>query len=367
MCCGVLAPSASHPSRQANMSAAGLPEKPLLPTRAISCPVLSTSQANGYISCRALAHMLTSRKLPWPVWSRSRSAAIMASAATKPVAASMTGQPLHHMVVGAARCQCRVTAAVARNGAVHDARVDGFDLFVAKAMAFEHPGAVVVHHQVGLAREVQRLGPARRRGQVDGARLFARVERRERVGAGSAAAHHIAAPGALDLDHLGAHPGQLKGGERAGDDVAEVEHTHPAQRLRRRLPCSGAHRCMPACAALTRRSNFAASACMKPVNSCGDALRPTTVPVSSISLRRAGSSNSWCRALNTVCTIATGVPAGAHSPNHASSTRSPAPSNSSKVGTSGKAARRFAPVTASARTLPDCTGAAAVDAMGNAK
>ena len=46
------------------------------------------------MSCSALAHMLTSRKQPAPVRSRSRSATTIASAPMMPVAASMTGKPV---------------------------------------------------------------------------------------------------------------------------------------------------------------------------------------------------------------------------------------------------------------------------------
>jgi preprotein translocase subunit SecG len=52
----------------------------------------------------------------------------------------------------------------------------------------------------------------------------------EGSGDDSPGAHRIAAPGRLDLDHLGAEVGQELGAERPRDDAGQIDHPDPGKR-----------------------------------------------------------------------------------------------------------------------------------------
>ncbi len=103
------------------------------------------------------------------------------------------------------------------------------------------------------------------------------------------APHHVAATGLLHLRDLGAHLRKVKGRERTGDHMAEVEHADAAQCPRRQMGYSGHYLYTLRWAALTILSSFRVSASMNFVNSAGELLSATRAPAASLSARRVGS------------------------------------------------------------------------------
>ena len=123
--------------------------------------------------------------------------------------------------------------------------------FVIEAEALDRPGRHVLDHDVGLLDHLLDDLEPLRRFQVDRYRLLVDVELVEvpRVVVGLARAQPaagIAPPRILDLDHLGAEPGQHLGAGRARLELGEVDHLDALQKIE--VLGVVAHRCSSRCA-----------------------------------------------------------------------------------------------------------------------
>ncbi len=100
----------------------------------------------------------------------------------------------------------------------------------------QHPGTKVLHQHVGVFEQaVQDLAPLGL-AQIEGDRTLVTVEL-GKVGAEAVdhialAAHHVALPRGLDLDHLGAVIPQHLAGEGAGDHPGQIDHAYAGQAAR---------------------------------------------------------------------------------------------------------------------------------------
>jgi hypothetical protein len=85
--------------------------------------------------------------------------------------------------------------------------------------------------------QVQRHAALAAVAPQEGAALVGQLRQFRRV-----AAQVVAAPGRLDLDHVGTQVGQEHRGQRAGDEVREVDDAHALQRQRRARRARGVRR-----------------------------------------------------------------------------------------------------------------------------
>ncbi len=142
---------------------------------------------------------------------------------------------LHHQVIAGA-LGLAAAAAVAGNRAVHQARVQGRQLFVAQAQFLGATDLEVLHHhvalrgqlaghlQAGFGLQVQRDGALVAVGAVE-------VRGVARAPAHAPVAGVVAAGRVFDLDHVGAEVGQGHGAHRAGQHARQVQHADAGQRL----------------------------------------------------------------------------------------------------------------------------------------
>src|SRR5262249_40201416 len=88
-----------------------------------------------------------------------------------------------------------------------------------------------VRHGGELAQDIDRLGPL----EIEHEAALVAVERDEAHALAVAdrrrGAAHVALR-RLDLDHIGAHVGKERAGERPGDEIRELDHPYPRQRVR---------------------------------------------------------------------------------------------------------------------------------------
>ena len=127
-------------------------------------------------------------------------------------------------------------AAVAIDAADDQRRVQRCEAGGIEAHPGQHARAVVLDQHVRLAQQVGQDRLALIGVEIEGDRLLVAIELgevpAEAVPDRALAAHRIAAPGRLDLDHLGAEVGEQLGAERARDDAGEVDHANPGERHR---------------------------------------------------------------------------------------------------------------------------------------
>jgi hypothetical protein len=154
----------------------------------------------------------------------------------------------------------RQGAGLAKAGdrAVDQARIDRLQALVVQAVLLQRPGLEVLQHDVGLggqaADDLLPLGGgeigghralvavgAEIEGGVRGRRPVAILQEGRAVFAG-----FVADAGPLDLDDLGAQIAQHLGGERRGQNTAEVQHLDAIQRLFSHALRSRRHFNMPA-------------------------------------------------------------------------------------------------------------------------
>src|SRR2546425_13107260 len=123
----------------------------------------------------------------------------------------------------------RATGAEALDLAIDDTGVDLLDRVIAEAEALDRAGRHVFDRDIGLFQErAYDLQPARR-FEIQGQRLLVGVELVEIPGvvvglAGAQAAARIAGRRVLDLDHLGAEPGQGFGAGRPRFELGDIHH-----------------------------------------------------------------------------------------------------------------------------------------------
>ncbi len=135
--------------------------------------------------------------------------------------------------------------------AIDDARVDLLDRVVVEAEALDRARRHVLGDDVGLFDHVLDDLEPLRRFQIDRQRLLVDVELvevpRVVVGlAGAQPAAGIAAARVLDLDHLGAEPGQHLGAGRARLELGEIDDLDALQKVQ--VLGVVAHRCSSRCA-----------------------------------------------------------------------------------------------------------------------
>ena len=120
--------------------------------------------------------------------------------------------------------------------AIDDARVDLLDQFVVQAKALDRPWRHVLGHDVGLLDHLLDDLESLRRFQVQRYRLLVDVELvevpRVVIGlAGAQPASGIAPPRVLDLDHLGAEPGQYLGRGCTRLELGEIDDLDALQKI----------------------------------------------------------------------------------------------------------------------------------------
>ncbi|KAG1461626.1 hypothetical protein G6F57_014102 [Rhizopus arrhizus] len=149
--------------------------------------------------------------------------------------AAQVAQAAHGFADGAEAGQVAVRTRLAITGHAqhHQPRIDGAQVFPAQAPAFHRARLEVLDHDVDVldqrANQVLRLGLAQ--VQADRflvARLHLPPDGRAVVDQ-APVAQGVALAGRLDLDHLGAEFAQHLGGERPSDQLAQLQHTDPAQ------------------------------------------------------------------------------------------------------------------------------------------
>ncbi len=100
-----------------------------------------------------------------------------------------------------------------------------------KALAVEHAGPEILDHDVRAADQLFEHLLAAGRLQIDRDAALVGVQHREIEAVGplhilQLAAGDVTAAGHLDLDHIGAHPGQQLGRCRRRLDMAQIENAH---------------------------------------------------------------------------------------------------------------------------------------------
>jgi hypothetical protein len=133
--------------------------------------------------------------------------------------------------------------AEARHRGVDDARIDGFHVRGAKAELVERPRPVRLEQYVRGARELEQDLDRLRSLEIEHEAALVAVERDEAHALAIAdrrrGAAHVALR-RLDLDHLGAHVGEQCAGERAGDEIRQLDDLKSCQRFWHvEFPCTG--------------------------------------------------------------------------------------------------------------------------------
>ena len=119
---------------------------------------------------------------------------------------------------------------------IDDARVDFLDALPGETLPVEHAGAEILDHDVAAPDQVFEDLLAARRFQVDRDAALVRVQHREIEAVGALdvpqlAARDVAASRHLDLDHVGAHPGQQLRRGRRRLHMAHVENADAFESL----------------------------------------------------------------------------------------------------------------------------------------
>ena len=130
----------------------------------------------------------------------------------------------------------RAAGAEALDLAIDDAGVDLLDLVIAKPQSLDRARRHVLDRDIGLFQHVADDFEAARRFQVQRQRFLVGVELVEIPGvvvglAGAQSAAGIAGCRVLDLDHLGAEPGQALGTGRPGLELGEIHHLDAFQAI----------------------------------------------------------------------------------------------------------------------------------------
>ena len=129
--------------------------------------------------------------------------------------------------------------AEALESGIDDRGIDLLHHLVGEVEPLHHSGAVVLDEDVVVRQHLeQQLAPARL-AQVEGDAAFVAVPvdevgRIEAVGAGASAG--VANAGLLNLDHVGAEPGERLGAGGARLVLGHVEHAHSVQSWHRKPP-----------------------------------------------------------------------------------------------------------------------------------
>src|SRR5207244_10954045 len=124
--------------------------------------------------------------------------------------------------------------AEARYRRVDDARIDGFDVRGAEAELVERTRPVRLEHHVRYARELEQDLDRLRSLEIEHEAAFVAIERDEAHALAVAARRRRAPHVALrrfDLEHVGAHVGEQRAGERAGDEICQLDDSNSRQRL----------------------------------------------------------------------------------------------------------------------------------------
>jgi hypothetical protein len=117
---------------------------------------------------------------------------------------------------------------------VDDARVQFAEALPGETLAVEDAGAEILQYHVAPAHQFLDDLSALRRLQIYRDAALVRIEHREVEAVGARhiaqlAARDVAAPGHLDLDHVGAHPGEELRRRRPRLDMAEIENADAFQ------------------------------------------------------------------------------------------------------------------------------------------
>jgi hypothetical protein len=140
-----------------------------------------------------------------------------------------------HQVVEGRLVAVGSLARIAQRIGIDDRRVDLLQVLVAEAQPLDRLRAAVVDEQVGVLDHVLQDGAGGRLLEVEAERALVAVGRHVDRAHGRGVAE-AAARGAqqvafrrLDLDHVGAHVGQMLRGERPQQNRCQIDHTHALQ------------------------------------------------------------------------------------------------------------------------------------------
>jgi hypothetical protein len=137
--------------------------------------------------------------------------------------------------VDAGAAPVRPGLAEAGHRRIDKARIDGAQRIRAQSQLVQRARPVGFQEHVRLRGELEHDGARRVLLEVEHEAPLVAVERREAhalaVAQGRRGAAHVARR-RLDLDHVGAHVGEQRPGERAGNEVGKLDHPYPFERLR---------------------------------------------------------------------------------------------------------------------------------------
>src|SRR6185503_10526339 len=142
---------------------------------------------------------------------------------------------LRDQVVAAAR---GVWAGIAEAAdlAIDQSRIDLFQRFVTESQALRYAGPVILDKHIHLRRQAPHDLDALGRLEVHGEAALAAVHRHEGRAVAvllrrAQLARRLALARRLDLDHVGAHVGEVHGAERRRHGLREVDHADALQGL----------------------------------------------------------------------------------------------------------------------------------------
>ena len=143
-----------------------------------------------------------------------------------------------HQVVEGGLVAVRTLARIAQRIGIDDRGVDLLQLFVAQAQALDRRRPAVVDEEVGGFDQVLQHGAGGGLLEVEAERALVavgrHVDRPHALVAPHRATRHAQqiAFRRLDLDHVGAHVGQMLRGERPQQHGRQIDHAHALERSR---------------------------------------------------------------------------------------------------------------------------------------
>ena len=148
--------------------------------------------------------------------------------------------PAHalHQVVEGGLVAVRPLARVAERIGVDDRRIDLLQVLIAQPQPLDRRRPAVMDEEVGVLDQVLQDGDGRGLLEIEAERALVAVGRHVDRAHALVAAHRAArhaqqvAFRRLDLDHVGAHVGQMLGGERPQQHGRQVDHFHARKRSR---------------------------------------------------------------------------------------------------------------------------------------
>src|SRR5581483_6799137 len=234
---------------------------------------------------------------------------------------------------------------------VDDTRIDRPEELGTKPALFQRSRPIGFQQHVGLCCELADDLDCLRSFKVERQRPLVAIERRETdafpVADRRCGPRHVAARW-LDLNDVGAHVGEQRAAQWAGDEVRQLDDANSGERLGHGRFRFGYWTFSPALSMISLY--IGTSLAMRARNRSGPSATTGNPDLAKLSLT-SGLARIALISLASRSTIGFGVPAGANTAWKVSDSAFLMPSSSS-VGTSGRAGQRFSEVTATGRSLP---------------